>query len=132
MLNVPPAKSYHKFTFTYILDLGYTMKSEGANGGGAETTMRYKLSIIATPEPEGGFTITCKELPELITVGDSLDEAIENVKDAFIAVFEIYQDTGRTLPESIKISEATNPDEGSLIQLETLIPIQFEGLASAV
>ncbi|RKU07765.1 toxin-antitoxin system, antitoxin component, HicB family protein [Candidatus Poribacteria bacterium] len=94
--------------------------------------MRYKLSIIATPEPEGGFTITCKELPELITVGYSLDEAIENVKDAFMAVFEIYQDTGRTLPESIKISETTNPDEGSLIQLETLIPIQFEGLASVV
>ncbi len=108
------------------------MKREEANGGGTETMMKYKLSIIATPEPEGGFTITCKELPELITVGDSLDEAIENVKDAFMAVFEIYQDTGRALPESIKISEATNPDENSFIQLETLIPIQFEGVASVV
>lgn len=88
--------------------------------------------MIATPEPEGGFTITCKELPELITVGDTLDEAIENVKDAFIAIFEIYQDTGRTLPESIKVSETTNPNESSLIQLETSIPIQFEELASAV
>lgn len=100
------------------------MKSEGANRGGAETTIKYKLSIIATPEPEGGFTITCKELPELITAGDSLDEAIENVKDTFMAVFEIYQDTGRTLPENIKISETTNPDKGSLIQLE--------GVASAI
>ena len=124
--------SIHEFTFTYNVELRYTIKNEGTNGGGTETTMGYILSIIATPEPEGGFTITCKELPELITVGDTLDEAIENVKDAFIAVFEIYQDTGRTLPESIKISEATNSDEGSLIQLETLIPIQFEGLASAV
>ncbi len=35
-------------------------------------------------------------------------------------------------PESIKISETTNPDEGSFIQLETLIPIQFEGIASVV
>ena len=60
--------------------------------------MGHTLTIIATPEPEGGFTITCKELSELITVGDSLDEAIENIKDAFIAVCEIYQDTGRTLP----------------------------------
>ena len=67
--------------------------------------MGYTLTIIATPEPEGGFTITCKELPELITVGDSLDEVIKNVKDAFMAVFEIYQDTGRPLPESIKVSE---------------------------
>jgi antitoxin HicB len=60
--------------------------------------MGHTLTIIATPEPEGGFTITCKELPELITVGDTLDEAIENVKDAFMAVCEIYQDTGRTFP----------------------------------
>lgn len=74
------------------------MRSEGTNGEGTQTTMRYTLTIIATPEPEGGFTITCKELPELITVGDSLYEAIENIKDAFIAVCEIYQDTGRTLP----------------------------------
>ena len=74
------------------------MRSKGTNGGGIGSTMRYKLNVIATPEPEGGFTITCKELPELITVGDSLGEAIENVKDAFIAVCEIYQDTGRTLP----------------------------------
>ena len=76
------------------------MRSEGTNGGAAEITMRYKLNFIATKEPEGGFTITCKELPELITVGDSLDEAIENIKDTFIAVFEIYQDTGRTFPYS--------------------------------
>ena len=82
-----------------------TMRRQKTNGGGTETTMGYTLSIIATPEPEGGFTITCKELPELITVGDSLDEAIENVKDAFIAVSEIYQDTGRPLPENIKVSE---------------------------
>lgn len=81
------------------------MRHQETNEGGIETTMRYKLSIIATPEPEGGVTITCKELPELITVGDSLNEAIENIKDAFMAVCEIYQDTGRTLPESVKVSE---------------------------
>ena len=80
------------------MELRYTMRSEETGGGGTENTMSYKLSIIVTPEPEGGFTITCEELPELITVGDSLDEAIENIKDALIAVCEIYQDTGRTLP----------------------------------
>lgn len=37
-------------------------------------------------------------LPELITEGDSLDEALENVKDALAAVIELYQDMGRSLP----------------------------------
>ena len=95
---------YGNSTYRLSINLRYTMQNEETNGG-AETTMRYKLNIIATPEPEEGFTITCKELPELITVGDSLDEAIENIKDAFMAVFEIYQDTERTLPENIKVSE---------------------------
>ena len=80
------------------MELKYTMRCEGTSGGGTEITMGYKLSIIATQEPEEGFTITCKELPELITTGNFLDEAIGNIKDAFIAVCEIYQDTGRTLP----------------------------------
>lgn len=33
-----------------------------------------KLTIIFSPQPEGGFTITCRELPELITECDSIDE----------------------------------------------------------
>ena len=35
-------------------------------------------------------------LPE----GDTLDESLENVKDAFVAVMELYQELGRSLPEN--------------------------------
>ena len=59
--------------------------------------MVYKIPLILTPQPEGGYTVTSPLLPELITEGDSLDEALENVKDALVAVIEIYQDLGRSL-----------------------------------
>ena len=47
--------------------------------------------------------MTSPLLPELVTEGDSLDESLENVKDAFKAVMELYQELGRSLPENIRI-----------------------------
>ena len=78
--------------------------------------MEYKIPLILTPQPEGGWTVTSPLLPELITEGDSLDESLENVKDAFKAVMELYQELGRSLPENIQIS-----DQKSLVWLEILV-----------
>ncbi|HET6878863.1 MAG TPA: type II toxin-antitoxin system HicB family antitoxin [Pirellulales bacterium] len=66
--------------------------------------MHYKLPLVFEPQPEGGFTVTSPLLPELITEGDSFEDAIENVRDAFAAVIEAYHDTGRTLPGELAVS----------------------------
>lgn len=58
----------------------------------------YKLPVVLEPQPEGGYTITCPLLPELITEADTLDEVSVNVADALAAVIEIYEDAGRPLP----------------------------------
>ncbi len=63
--------------------------------------MDYKVPLLLTPQPEGGYTVTSPLLPELVTEGDSLSEALDNVKDALAAVIEIYQDLGRQLPQSV-------------------------------
>lgn len=78
--------------------------------------MEYKIPLVLTPQPEGGYTVTSPLLPELVTEGDSLDESLENVKDAFKAVMELYQESGRSLPENIQIS-----DKKSLVWLETVV-----------
>ena len=67
--------------------------------------MEYKIPLVLTPQPEGGYTVTSPLLPELVTEGNSIDESLENVKDAFIAVMELYQELGRSLPENIQISD---------------------------
>ncbi len=61
--------------------------------------MEYKIPLLLTPQPEGGYTVTSPLLPEFVTEGDSLNEALENVQDALAAVIELYQDMGRSLPE---------------------------------
>ena len=63
--------------------------------------MTYKIPLLLTPQAEGGYTVTSPLLPELVTEGDSMSEALNNVKDALAAVVEIYQDLGRRLPYTI-------------------------------
>ena len=47
--------------------------------------MDYKVPLVMTPQPKGGYTVTSPLLPELITEGDSIRDATENVKDALAA-----------------------------------------------
>jgi hypothetical protein len=41
----------------------------------------YKIPLVFEPQPEGGYTVTCPILPELVTEGDTIDEALSNVHD---------------------------------------------------
>ena len=67
--------------------------------------MEYKIPLLLILQPEGGYTVTSPLLPELVTEGDSLNEALENVQDALAAVIELYQDMGRSLPENTHIPD---------------------------
>ena len=80
--------------------------------------MYYKVPLVLTPQPEGGYTVTSPLLPELVTEGNSLDEALENVKDALAAVIEVYQDLGWSLPQNTQI-----PDVNSPVWLETVVSV---------
>src|SRR5262245_50786908 len=77
--------------------------------------MLYKIPLVFSPQPEGGFTVTSPLLPELVTEGDTFDEAMANLRDALAAVIEAYQDLGRTLPPNTKLN-----DVDSAIWLETV------------
>jgi antitoxin HicB len=78
--------------------------------------MLYKIPLIIEPQPEGGYTITSPLLPELITEGDTADEALENVRDALSAVVEMYKELGRPLPTGTQL-----PDISASVCLETLV-----------
>lgn len=78
--------------------------------------MEYKIPLLLTPQPEGGYIVTSPLLPELVSEGDSLNEALENVKDAFAAVIELYEEMGRSLPENTHIPDAKSP-----VWLETVV-----------
>jgi len=58
--------------------------------------MLYKVPLILSPQPEGGFTVTSPLFPELVTEGDTVDQALKNAEDAWAAVIEVYEDLGRS------------------------------------
>ena len=78
--------------------------------------MQYKIPLVLSPQPEGGYTVTSPLLPELITEGDTVEEALANVQDAFAAVVETYEDLGRSLPANVLVSDLSGP-----VWLETLV-----------
>jgi antitoxin HicB len=60
----------------------------------------YRAQIIVTPQLEGGYLVTSPIVPELITEGDTLEDARTNAIDALAAVVELYADQGRQFPDA--------------------------------
>jgi antitoxin HicB len=48
----------------------------------------HRLPHVLEPQPEGGYVVTCPILPELITEGDSVQEALQNANEALAALIE--------------------------------------------
>ena len=67
--------------------------------------MEYKVPLVMTPQPEGGYTVTSPVLPELVTEGETLSDALEHAKVALAAVIELYEEDGRSLPRNAWITE---------------------------
>ncbi|SMG09130.1 type II toxin-antitoxin system HicB family antitoxin [Paraburkholderia susongensis] len=57
--------------------------------------MRYP----ATLKPEdGGYVVTFRDIPEAITQGESLEEALEMAADALLTAMDFYVEDRRTVP----------------------------------
>jgi antitoxin HicB len=78
--------------------------------------MLYKIPLLLTPQNDGGFTVTSPVLPELITEGDTVEDALANAKDALAAVIEAYEDLGRPLPSTAQFPVVNGP-----VWLETVL-----------
>ncbi|MCR4317471.1 MAG: type II toxin-antitoxin system HicB family antitoxin [Planctomycetes bacterium] len=69
----------------------------------------YKLPLLLSPQPEGGYTVTCPILPEFLTEGESMEDIIVNVQDALEATLEIYEEFKMPLPECLTQSPDDEP-----------------------
>jgi antitoxin HicB len=62
--------------------------------------------------------VTSPMLPELVTEGDTIDEALLHVQDAVQAVVELYEDLDKALPASLRQSP-----EADVIQFEYAVAV---------
>lgn len=80
--------------------------------------MIARIPLVLDPQPEGGYTVTSPLIPELVTEGDTVFEALANAEDAFAAVIEIYEDRGHPLPSEICVDVADGP-----VSVEALVAV---------
>ena len=57
------------------------------------------------PFEEGGFVVTFRDIPEAITQGDTIDEALLMAADALAAAMDFYFDDPRPVPTPSGVEE---------------------------
>ena len=63
----------------------------------------YKLPLVLAPQSEGDYTVTSPALPELVTEGDTVEQAVANARDALAAVIGLYEDLGKPMPANLRL-----------------------------
>lgn len=59
---------------------------------------RFRL-VLEWNEEDGGFTVTVPSLPGLVTEGDTIEEALSNVREAIKGYLHALEIQGRPLPQ---------------------------------
>lgn len=62
----------------------------------------FQYPVLLTPADEGGYVVTCRDLPELVTQGETVDDALEQAADAMDEVFATYLTEGLDFPQPSK------------------------------
>jgi antitoxin HicB len=58
------------------------------------------FSVILEPQEDGGFTALVPALPEVVTEGDTEEEALANAREAIEAILEYRRDNGIPIPDA--------------------------------
>jgi len=78
----------------------------------------YKLPLVLEPQSEGGYVVTCPLIPELITEGETLQDAIQNANDALSALIEAWEELQLPLPPALHPEEENTP-----LRVETIFAV---------
>jgi antitoxin HicB len=62
------------------------------------TDSTYQCRVLLCPDENGGFTAHALRLPGVVSEGDSLEEAIANITDAFRESIRVYRDCKADIP----------------------------------
>jgi len=58
----------------------------------------YSFTVVLEPQEEGGYTVLVPALPEVVTEGDTEEEALAHAEEAIRAIISFRQDHGIAIP----------------------------------
>jgi predicted RNase H-like HicB family nuclease len=71
-------------------------------------------ALICPEQKDGGFSIHCINLPGVISEGETVDEAIDNITDAFRETISYYREAGQRIPWKNRVATELPPDSREL------------------
>jgi predicted RNase H-like HicB family nuclease len=86
-----------------------------------------KFTVVLSPEPDGGYSVVCPAVPGCVSEGDSLDEALANIREAILLCLDIRAEQGLPLPtetpdlvaEEIRTCLEDRAEDGLPLTIET-------------
>jgi antitoxin HicB len=58
----------------------------------------FSFSVVLEPQEDGGFTVLVPALPEVVTEGDTEEEALADAQEAIRAILAYRRDHGIAIP----------------------------------
>jgi len=91
--------------------------------------MKFAITVILEPEEDGGYSVHCPALPGCSSQGDTLEEALSNIKEAILGVLKVRQEEGMPLlketpeivAEEIRQILADRTEDGLPLTIETRV-----------
>ena len=89
--------------------------------------MSLVYTIVLEPEEDGGYSVHCPALPGCSSQGDTLAEALANIKEAILKCLKVLQQRGNLTPretpdlvaEEIRQILADRADDALPLTIET-------------
>ena len=86
-----------------------------------------KLTVILEPEENGSYSVHCPALPGCSSQGNTLKEALSNIKEAILGILKVYREermpvskeTSEMVTEEIRQILADRAEDGLPLTIET-------------
>jgi predicted RNase H-like HicB family nuclease len=86
-----------------------------------------KFTVILQPEADGGYSVVCPAIAGCVSEGDTLDEALTNIREAIALCLEVRAEEGQSAPvetpelvaEEIRACLKDRAEDGLPLTIET-------------
>jgi predicted RNase H-like HicB family nuclease len=88
-----------------------------------------KFTVILSPEADGGYSVVCPAVPGCASQGESLEEALANVREAILLCLDVRKEDDQPTPretpelvaEEIRACLKDRAEEGLPLTIETRV-----------
>ncbi len=67
------------------------------------STQKYQRQVIIEPDETGGYVVSCPSLPGCHSQGETIDEALANIREAIDLYSEVLIEDGLPVPEDTSV-----------------------------